>query len=87
VEAEPHFRDWCMDIVRASTELRDEQRQIVQFAVVPDLDMVSSQAQPPLGRISKSLGQIQNPDPDYLMSGLKSNTTRDDTLPAQPLLL
>jgi glucokinase len=28
VEAEPHFRDWCMDIVRASTELRDEQRQI-----------------------------------------------------------
>jgi glucokinase len=23
VEAEPHFRDWCMDIVRASTELRD----------------------------------------------------------------
>src|SRR5258708_9540307 len=39
VEAEPHFRDWCMDIIRASTELRDEQRQIVQFAVVPDLDM------------------------------------------------
>ena len=42
VEAEPHFRDWCMDIVRASTELRDEQRQIVQFAVVPDLDMAGA---------------------------------------------
>ena len=42
VETEPHFRDWCMDIVRASTELRDEQRQIVQFAVVPDLDMAGA---------------------------------------------
>jgi predicted NBD/HSP70 family sugar kinase len=42
VEAEPHFRDWCMDIVRASTELRAEQRQIVQFAVVPDLDMAGA---------------------------------------------
>ena len=42
VEAEPHFRDWCMDIIRASTELRDEQRQIVQFAVVPDLDMAGA---------------------------------------------
>ena len=42
VEAEPHFRDWCMDTVRASTELRDEQRQIVQFAVVPDLDMAGA---------------------------------------------
>jgi hypothetical protein len=28
-----------MDIIRASTELRDEERQIVQFAVVPDVDM------------------------------------------------
>ena len=28
--------------VRASTELRDEQRQIVQFAVVPDLDMAGA---------------------------------------------
>src|SRR5258707_15846151 len=42
VEAEPHFRDWCMDIIRASTELRDEQRQIVRFAVVPDLDMAGA---------------------------------------------
>jgi predicted NBD/HSP70 family sugar kinase len=42
VEAETHFRDWCMDIVRASTDLRDEQRQIVQFAVVPDLDMAGA---------------------------------------------
>src|ERR1700693_2288395 len=41
-EAEPHFRDWCMDIIRASTELRDEQRQIVRFAVVPDLDMAGA---------------------------------------------
>jgi glucokinase len=31
-----------MDIVRTSTELRDEQRQIIQFAVVPDLDMAGA---------------------------------------------
>jgi glucokinase len=42
VGAEPHFSDWCMDIVRASTELSDEQRQIVQFAVVPNLDMAGA---------------------------------------------
>jgi hypothetical protein len=33
---------------------------------------------------SKSLGQIQNLDPDHLMSGLKSKTTPGETLPAQP---
>jgi hypothetical protein len=31
-----------MEIVRVSTELRDEQRQIVQFAAVPDLDMAGA---------------------------------------------
>ena len=33
---------------------------------------------------SKSLGQIQNLDPDHLMSGLKSKTTPGETLPARP---
>src|SRR6202521_6402502 len=33
---------------------------------------------------SKSLGQIQNLDPDHLMSALKSKTTPGDTLPARP---
>jgi hypothetical protein len=43
-----------------------------------------SQAQPPLGHFFKSLGQIQNLDPDHLMSGLQSKTTPGDTLPARP---
>jgi hypothetical protein len=43
-----------------------------------------SQAQPPLRHFSKSLGQIQNLEPDHLMSGLKSKTTPGDTLPARP---
>jgi len=38
----------------------------------------------PVGHFSKSLGQIQNLDPDHLMSGLKSKTTPVDTLPARP---
>ena len=32
---------------------------------------------------SKSLGQIQNLDPDHLMSALKSRTAPGDTLPAR----
>ena len=38
VEAAPHFREWFLGKVRASTVLRDEQVEIVRFEVVPDLD-------------------------------------------------
>jgi glucokinase len=42
VEAAPAFRDWFLDIVRTNTTLRDEQRRIVTFALVPDLDMAGA---------------------------------------------
>ena len=38
VEAEPHFRDWFLDRVRAHTFLREEQAAVAEFALVPDLD-------------------------------------------------
>lgn len=42
VETEPHFREWFLTGVRTATELREEQRRIAQFAVVPDLDMAGA---------------------------------------------
>ncbi len=42
VEAEPDFRDWFLATVRANTMLRDEQRRIATFALVPDLDMAGA---------------------------------------------
>jgi predicted NBD/HSP70 family sugar kinase len=42
VEAEPHFRDWFLDTVRAATTLRDEQLATARFAIVSDLDMAGS---------------------------------------------
>jgi glucokinase len=42
VEAAPDFRDWFLDAVRANTLLREEQRKIVTFALVPDLDMAGA---------------------------------------------
>ncbi len=42
VEAEPAFRDWFLGIVRANTELRDEQAAVAEFALVPDRDMAGS---------------------------------------------
>jgi predicted NBD/HSP70 family sugar kinase len=39
IEAEPHFRDWFLARVREHTWLRDEQRQVAEFALVRDLDM------------------------------------------------
>jgi len=41
VQAEPHFRDWFLERVRAHTVLRDEQ-QGAAFALVPDLDMAGA---------------------------------------------
>ncbi|GAA5194726.1 glucokinase [Rugosimonospora acidiphila] len=42
VEAKPHFRQWFLDTVRANTALRDEQREVAAFALVPDLDMAGA---------------------------------------------
>jgi predicted NBD/HSP70 family sugar kinase len=40
-EAAPHFRDWFLDVVHASTSLRVEQRSAA-MALVPDLDMAGA---------------------------------------------
>jgi|HubBroStandDraft_1064217.scaffolds.fasta_scaffold18266_2 glucokinase len=42
VEAAPTFRDWFLATVREHTELRSEQRPLVTFALVPDLDMAGA---------------------------------------------
>jgi predicted NBD/HSP70 family sugar kinase len=42
VEAAPHFRDWFLDRVRASTELREEQARVAEIALVPDGDMAGA---------------------------------------------
>jgi predicted NBD/HSP70 family sugar kinase len=42
VEAEPAFRDWFLDRVRANTRLREEQQAVARFALVPDLDMAGA---------------------------------------------
>jgi glucokinase len=42
VEAAPEFRDWFLSIVRANTDLREEQRQVASFALVPQLDMAGA---------------------------------------------
>ena len=42
VEAEPHFRDWFLAIVQEHTLLRAEQREVVEFLVVSDLDMAGA---------------------------------------------
>ena len=42
VDAEPHFRDWFLALVQEHTLLRVEQREVVEFAVVSDLDMAGA---------------------------------------------
>lgn len=42
VEAEPQFRDWYLTTVRAHTHLRDEQLEVAEFSLVPDLDMAGA---------------------------------------------
>lgn len=42
VEAAPEFRDWFLETVQANTNLRDEQRKVATFALVPDLDMAGA---------------------------------------------
>ncbi len=42
VEAAVHFREWFLAAVREHTALRDEQRRVARFALVPDLDMAGA---------------------------------------------
>lgn len=42
VEASPRCREWFLDQVSSSTALRHEQRAVVSFALIPDLDMAGA---------------------------------------------
>jgi predicted NBD/HSP70 family sugar kinase len=42
VEAKPHFRQWFLNTVRESTELRREQLAVASFSLVADLDMAGA---------------------------------------------
>jgi predicted NBD/HSP70 family sugar kinase len=42
VEAAPRFRQWFLNTVRESTQLRREQAEATTFALVPDLDMAGA---------------------------------------------
>ena len=42
IEAEPAFRDWFLDKVKAFTHLREEQAEVARFALVADLDMAGA---------------------------------------------
>jgi predicted NBD/HSP70 family sugar kinase len=42
VEGAPSFRDWFMGKVREHTVLRQEQKRVATFALVPDLDMAGA---------------------------------------------
>jgi glucokinase len=42
VEAAPEFRDWYLSVVRTNTHLRDEQLDVAEFSLVPDLDMAGA---------------------------------------------
>jgi predicted NBD/HSP70 family sugar kinase len=42
VEASPKFRQWFVERVREHTTLREEQLEVVTFALIPDLDMAGA---------------------------------------------
>ena len=42
VEAAPEFRDWFLATVARHVHLRDEQREVAEIALVPDLDMAGA---------------------------------------------
>jgi glucokinase len=42
VEAAPSFRTWFLDTVKANTLLREEQRRVATFDLVPDRDMAGA---------------------------------------------
>jgi glucokinase len=43
VETTPDFRNWFLDTVREHTLLREEQRAVARFALIPDLDRAGAQ--------------------------------------------
>ena len=59
VEAMPDFRDWFLGTVREHTDLRDEQRPLVTFALVPDLDMAGAR-----GAAIAAVGTLGWPPPE-----------------------
>jgi glucokinase len=42
IEAEPHFRDWFLEVVRQNTDFYPEQAAIAEITLVPDLDMAGA---------------------------------------------
>jgi predicted NBD/HSP70 family sugar kinase len=42
VETAAEFRDWYLSVVRANTALREEQLEVAEFSLVPDLDMAGA---------------------------------------------
>jgi glucokinase len=42
VETQPEFREWFLATVREHTTLREEQAQVAELALVPDLDMAGA---------------------------------------------
>ena len=42
VEAAPAFREWFLATVREHTQLRQEQLEVAEFALVADLDMAGA---------------------------------------------
>ena len=42
VEAAPKFREWFLDTVRENTTLRDEQKRVATFVLIPELDMAGA---------------------------------------------
>ena len=42
IEAEPHFRDWFLGVVRENTDFYPEQAAIAEITLVPDLDMAGA---------------------------------------------
>jgi predicted NBD/HSP70 family sugar kinase len=42
VEASSSFREWFLAEIRENTSLREEQADVVSFALIPDLDMAGA---------------------------------------------
>lgn len=42
IDAAPHFREWFLTIVRDSTSMMEEQAEVAEVALVPDLDMAGA---------------------------------------------
>jgi glucokinase len=58
VEADPAFRQWFIDTVREHTTLRDEQKRVATFVLIPELDMAGAR-----GSAVAALESVQGPLP------------------------